>query len=77
MTLKNDIKAYRSRWVQVEKVIQEERRSASPELRWKQLNSAYAMAKGLGMLQTDPSEMKVFQIWASLKEKANSQIPKA
>jgi hypothetical protein len=77
MTLKKDLKAYQSRWSQVEQVVQGERRSASFELRWKQLNSAYAMAKGLGMLQSDPSEMKVFQIWAGLKEKANSQNPEA
>ena len=74
--LKDDLKAYQLRWSQVEKVVQEERRSASFELRWKQLNSAYAMAKGLGMLQSDPSEMKVFQTWAKLKEKAASQNPK-
>jgi hypothetical protein len=77
MPLKNDLKAYQARWSQVEKVVQEERRSASLELRWKQLNSAYAMAKGLGILRTDPSEMKVMQTWAELKEKANRQNPKA
>jgi len=49
----------------------------SPEQRWKQLNSAYAMAKGLGLLKTDRGEMKVFQTWARLKEKADSQAPKA
>ena len=77
MTLKNDLKAYQTRWAQVEKVVQEERRTASLELRWKQLNSAYAMAKGLGMLQADPSELKVFQTWTRLKVKAASQNPKA
>lgn len=51
----NELKDYRARWAEVEAVIQEERRSASPELRWKQLNSAYAMAKGLGLLQPDAS----------------------
>ncbi len=77
MTLKDDLKDYSSRWAQVEAVIQAERRTATPELRWKQLNSAYAMAKGLGLLKPDPSEMKVFQIWARLKEKADGQTPKA
>ena len=77
MTFKNDIKAYQSRWAHVEKVVQEERRTASLELRWKQLNSAYAMAKGLSILQSDPSEMEVFQTWAELKEKAASQNLKA
>ena len=77
MTFKDDIKEYRSRWSQVETFIQAERRSASPELRWKQLNSAYALAKGLNLLKADPSETKVFQIWAQLKEKVASQTPKA
>jgi hypothetical protein len=77
MTLKDDLKAYRERWSQVEKVVQEERRSASIALRWKQLNSAYAMAKGLGLLQTDPSELEVFQTWAKLKEKSAGQNQKA
>ena len=76
MMLKDEIKAYVARWVEVEAVIAEERRTASLELRWKQLNSAYAMAKGLGLLQPDPSEMEVFQKWAKLKEKAANQIPK-
>lgn len=77
MTFKNDLKAYKSRWSHVEKVIQEERRTASLELRWKQLNTAYAMAKSLGMLHADPGEMSVFQTWAQLKEKAASQNQRA
>jgi hypothetical protein len=77
MTSKNQLKEYKSRWSQVESVVQAERRSASPLLRWQQLNSAYAMAKGLGLVETDPSEMEVFRTWARLKEKAASQNPKA
>ncbi len=73
MSFKHELKAYRARWIEVESIIQQERRSASLELRWKQLNSAYAMAKGLGFLQTDPSEMEVFRKWARLKEKAADQ----
>jgi hypothetical protein len=77
MTLKDDLIAYQARWAEVETVVKEERRSASLELRWRQLNTAYAMAKGLGLLQEDPSEAGVFERWAKLKEKAAGQLPKA
>lgn len=77
MTLENDLRAYQERWKAVEAIQAEERRSASLELRWRQLNAAYGMAKGLGLLQPDPSEMEVFERWAKLKEKANSLPPKA
>jgi hypothetical protein len=73
MTLKDDMKAYQARWAEVETVVQDERRSASLGLRWQQLNAAYGMAKGLGLLRPDPSEMEVFQRWAKLKEKAANQ----
>jgi len=68
MTLKDDLKAYQSRWANVDAVVAEERRTASLELRWQQLNTAYAMAKGLGLLRSDPSEAEVFERWAKLKE---------
>ena len=77
MALKDDIKAYQSRWVEVDAMIKEERKTASLELRWLQLNTAYALAKGLGLLSEDPSETGVFERWAKLKEKAASQHPKA
>lgn len=77
MTLKSDLMTYQARWVAVEAIQRDERRSASLALRWQQLNAAYGMAKGLGLLQPDPSEMGVFQRWAKLKEKAGSQRQKA
>ncbi len=77
MSTKSDLKAYCARWSEVESVIQDERRTASIQLRWKQLNSAFAMAKGLGLVQTDLSENEVFQTWARLKEKAANQIHRA
>jgi hypothetical protein len=77
MALKDDLKAYQARWAEVEAVVTEERRTASLDLRWRQLNTAYAMAKGLGLLQEDPSEAGVFERWARLKEKEASQHPKA
>ena len=77
MTLKSDLMAYQARWATVEAIQREERRSASLALRWQQLNAAYGMAKGLGLLQPDLSEMEVFKRWAKLKEKATDQRPKA
>jgi len=81
MTLKHDLRAYQERWKAVEAIQAEERHTASIALRWQQLNAAYGMAKGLGLLQPDPSEMEVFERWARLKEKASNppanQPPKA
>jgi hypothetical protein len=62
------VKAYQARWAEVEAVVKEERRTASFELRWQQLDTAYAMAKGLGLLRENPSEAGVFERWAKLKE---------
>lgn len=69
MMSKSDLQAYQERWKAVEEVQAEERRTASLELRWLQLNAAYGMAKGLGLLRPDPSELGVFERWAKLKEK--------
>jgi hypothetical protein len=77
MTLKDEIRAYRTRWVEVDAVVAEERRTASIQLRWQQLNAAYAMAIGLGLRQEDTSEAGVFERWVKLKEKAVSLRPKA
>jgi hypothetical protein len=74
MTLKDDMKAYQAHWAEVDAIVAEERRTASVELRWQQLNAAYAMAIGLGLRQQDPSESGVFERWAKLKEKAASQF---
>jgi hypothetical protein len=45
MTLKDELKAYQSRWAEVETVVAEERRTASLELRWKQLNAAFGLCR--------------------------------
>ena len=76
MAFKHDLLLYQARWKAVEEIQTEERKSASLELRWQQLNAAYGMAKGLGLLRPDLSEMEVFERWAKLKEKATSQSPK-
>ncbi len=73
--LKNDLAVYKERWVIIDAIQREERKSAPLSLRWQQLNSAYGMAKGLGLLQPDPSEIGVFQRWAKLKEIYESHHP--
>jgi hypothetical protein len=77
VTLKEDLQADQARWAEVNAVIKGERRSASLELRWRQLNSAYAMAKGLGLHRPDKGEAGVIERWVKLKEKAanRSQDP--
>jgi hypothetical protein len=77
MALKDDLKAYLARWATVETVQEEERRLIPIELKWRQLNSAYGMAKGLNPVQPDQGEQGVFERWAKLKEKLASQSPKA
>ncbi|HSB66284.1 MAG TPA: hypothetical protein VLD65_06880 [Anaerolineales bacterium] len=76
MTLKDDLKAYKARWAEVEAVIAKERRSASLELRWRQLNYAFEMGKMLALTREDPSQMEVIERWAKLKEKAAIQPQK-
>ena len=77
MSLKKDeMKDYQARWREVEKIQSEERRSASFDLRFRQLNTVYRMAKGLGWLQPDPSEGEVFKRWVKLKEAHESLNPK-
>ena len=68
------MQAYQARWKAVEEVQMEKRRTASLELRWRQLNAAYGLAKGLGFLRPDPNEREVFIRWAMLKDKAAGQF---
>ena len=76
MALKEDLKAYKAHWAEVEAIIARERRTYSLELRWQQVNTAFGMAKGLGVLREDPSEMGVFERWAKIKDKAANTPPK-
>jgi hypothetical protein len=76
MKLKNEMRAYQSRWAEVDAIVAKERQNASLELCWQQLNSAYAMAMGFGWIKEDLSEAGVHERWAKLKEKAASQPPK-
>jgi hypothetical protein len=67
MSFRDDLIAYQVRWDMVEKRIQEERKNASPELRWRQLNAAYSMGQRLGLQRDDASELEVINLWAKLK----------
>jgi hypothetical protein len=67
MDLKSQLQAYQARWKAVEEIQAEERRNASYQLRWRQLNAAFGIAKGLGLLSADTSEMEVHLRWAKLK----------
>jgi hypothetical protein len=77
MMSKDDLKDYQAHWNAVEEIQREERRSAPLVLRWQQLNAAFGMAKALGLLRPDSSELEVIERWARLKEKAANQHPKA
>jgi hypothetical protein len=77
MTLKNDLKAYKARWAEVEAAIAQERKSASLELRWLQLNAAVRLGKALELTHENHCEMEVIERWAKIKEKAANCPKKA
>ena len=77
MDLKQLMQVYQAGWKAVEEVQREERRTATMDLRWRQLNAAFGLAKGLGILQPDSTEEEVIKRWAILKDKATRQNPKA
>ena len=60
---------YRDRWKAVEEIEKQELRSASIELRWKQLNALFKLARELGIMPVqDEDEMVVIERWARLKQ---------
>lgn len=74
--LKELMQTYQAGWKAVEEIQREERRSASADLRWRQLNTVYGFAKELKILRPDPTEAEVIQRWATLKDQATCQKPK-
>jgi len=46
------------------------------ELRWRQMNAACGLAKGLDLMRPDPSEYEVYEIWAKIKDKTLNQPKK-
>ena len=77
MSLKDEMKEYKRRWEIVNAFIDEERRNAPIEQRWKQLKAIYALGVALGFPREDPTEMEVFERWAKLKEKLTEQPSKS
>lgn len=63
----SDLKAYVDRYRAVAEVQPQELRSASLELRWKQLNAIVGLAIGLGILKSDESEEEIYRLWATQK----------
>jgi len=60
---------FRERWQAVYQIEQEEKKAATFEQRWQQLNNIIRLATGLGLpLQPDKSKMIVYQRWAKLKQ---------
>jgi hypothetical protein len=71
MALKDELRFYRDRWQAVAEIEKQEMRSASTELRWRQLNAIVGLGIGLGIFKADPSEEEIYILWARLKEKAS------
>jgi hypothetical protein len=67
MDLREELIAYRERWELVEKKFREERKNTPLELRWRQLNAAYAIGQKMNLVRDESSESGVYEIWASLK----------
>jgi hypothetical protein len=68
---KTQAQQFRNRWQAVEKIQQQEARTATIEWRWRQLNALYCLSKELG-LSPDPSdEAQGYARWAKLRENAS------
>jgi hypothetical protein len=71
--LKDDVIAYKERWKAVAEIEEQELRTTSISMKWRQLNSIINLAKRMGIFTQDLSEELVYQRWAKLKEKAEKQ----
>lgn len=76
MSLKSDLQKYQQRWKHIDQYLEAEQRSKSMELRWRQMNAACGLAKGLDLMRPDPSEYEVYAIWAKIKDKTLNQPKK-
>ena len=65
---KSQVEQFRNRWQAVEAIQLEEMRSATLELRWRQLNAAYGMGSSLQLSSGHSDEAQVYQRWAKLNE---------
>ncbi len=70
MESKDEMKYYVSRWKEVEAIQRQEMRSATMELRWKQLNAIFIMAHELGLRlkKSEEEDMSVILKWAKIKD---------
>jgi hypothetical protein len=65
---KEDVTAYRERWIAVAQIEAQKRRTATIQTRWKQLNAILRLAIGLGLpLESDEDKMVVYKRWAKMK----------
>jgi len=63
-----DIKMYRERWKAVEEIERQELRAMSLDEHWRQINSLFQFALGVGLTRGgDDGEKDVFLRWAKLK----------
>jgi len=68
MDAKFDIKMYRERWKAVEEIERQELRAMSLDEHWKQINTLFQFALGVGLKRgDDDGEKDVFLRWAKLK----------
>ncbi len=63
-------KEFIHRWQVADEVHWREVRLASPELRWRQLNALYCMARTLKLIAKRRDGAGGYELWARLKEKA-------
>jgi len=63
-----DIKMYRERWKAVEEFERQELRAMTLDEHWRQINSLFQFALGVGLTRgDDDGEKDVFLRWAKLK----------
>jgi hypothetical protein len=64
-------KKFLDRWEAIEEVRLREARTATLELRWRQLNAVYRLSRSLKLVSDQPDETRGYERWARLKEKAS------
>ena len=73
---KTQARAFRQRWLAVREIQQKEAQASTLEERWRQLNAAFRLGKGMHLTTGHSDETRVYQRWAKLKESL-LQHPKA
>ena len=68
---KERAKKFLDRWEAIEVVHLREARTATLELRWRQLNAVYRLSRKLNLLSDQPDETRGDERWARLREKAS------